>query len=184
MQLRNSSTNYGAISRLVHWAVVALVLVGWLLGTFGEELPRGTARAAALFVHISAGLCVLVALAARLIWRILDPPPPPEPTSLGIWAERAGLLTHYLLYILLAAVPLAGIAVQFLRGDPLPVFGVFDVASPWAADRSWARQAKGIHELLANALVGLAALHAAAALFHHWILRDRTLARMTPGITR
>jgi len=37
-----------------------------------------------------------------------------------------------------------------------------------------------MHEVLANALVILAGLHALAALAHHWLLKDRTLLRMLP----
>ena len=66
----------------------------------------------------------------------------------------------------------------------LPVFGIFEIASPWMADRAFARSVKGVHELLANSLVILAGVHAAAALFHHWILRDRTLLRMIPHGTK
>lgn len=51
-----------------------------------------------------------------------------------------------------------------------------EIASPWAADRTLARSVKGVHELMANALVLPAALHAAAALLHHWVFLDRTLA--------
>jgi len=93
-------------------------------------------------------------------------------------------LAHYALYALLIAVPVAGIVVQFARGDALPLFGLSDIPSPWLANRAFARSAKEVHEVLANALVIFAGLHAAAALVHHWILRDRTLVRMLPGSSR
>jgi len=70
--------------------------------------------------------------------------------------------------------------VQFARGNALPVFGLFEIASPWASNRAFARSVKEVHEVLANALVILAILYAVAALVHHWIFRDRTLARMLP----
>jgi len=63
----------------------------------------------------------------------------------------------------------------------LPIFGLFEIASPWAKDRAFAGSATEVHEVLANALVILAAGHAAAALVHHWTFRDRTLVRMLPG---
>ena len=49
------------------------------------------------------------------------------------------------------------------------------------ADRAFARLVKEPHELLSNLLLVLAGVHAAAALAHHWLLRDRTLKRMLPG---
>jgi cytochrome b561 len=181
MQLRNSARNYGLVSQSVHWLTVALVVIGWVFGMVSEDLPRGAARDAGHFVHMTAGLTIIALLALRLAWRVGNPPPPPEPTILGPWGDRAAKLTHVVLYALLAAAPIAGIVAQFARGNPVPVFGLFDIASPWAADRAFARSVTEVHEVLANLLLIIAALHAAAALIHHWVLRDRTLRRMFPG---
>jgi cytochrome b561 len=84
----------------------------------------------------------------------------------------------------MVAVPVAGIVQQFARGDSLPIFGIIDIASPWVRDRAFAHSVKEVHELLAHALLAVASLHAAAALAHHWIFRDRTLVRMLPGSER
>jgi cytochrome b561 len=165
---------------MMHWITVVLVILAWLLGQFDDVFPKGAARAAALFVHNSAGLAVIGILVLRLFWRFADPPPPIEHTILGAWLDRAGRLAHYLLYALLVAVPISGIVLQFARGDALPLFGLTEIASPWVRDRAFARSVKEIHEVAANALIILAALHAAAALLHHWVLRDRTLVRMLP----
>ncbi len=180
MQLRNTAERYGAIAKTLHWTIAALVIVAWVTGTV--ELPRGAARAIGQFVHMSAGLAILALLAVRLIWRLVDPPPPLEITPFGRWADRAGRFAHWLLYGLLVAVIGVGIAGQFADGDALPVFGLFQIASPWAKDHQLAEAIEEIHEVLANALVIIAALHTAAALAHHWLLRDRTLTRMLPGI--
>src|SRR5512138_303259 len=177
MRLRNSPDGYGAIPQLLHWVTVLLVVTAWTLGIAGDGLPKGAARAAGLFVHISAGLAILIILTARLLWRLADPPPPPEHTAFGAWLDRAGRLAHYALYAALVAVPLTGIAVQFARGHALPIFGLLEIASPWQADRPLARSAREVHEVLANGLLLLALIHAAAALVHHWLLRDRTLVR-------
>lgn len=184
MQLRNSADHYGAISQCLHWCTVIFVIVAWALGTFDDMLPRGTARAAGLFVHISAGLAILAVLVARVLWRTVDTPPPAEPTVLGIWGDRASRTAHYALYALLAAISVVGIVLQFARGEALPLLGFIEIPSPWTANRAFARSMKETHEVLANALMILAALHAAAALVHHWVLRDRTLVRMLPGAGR
>jgi cytochrome b561 len=184
MRFRNSATGYGAVSVLLHWLTVVLVAVAWSLGTFGDALPRGGARAAGLFVHISGGLLILALLGLRLAWRWYDPPPPPAATRFGAWLDVAARLTHFALYGLLVATPAIGIVLQFARGDALPIFGIAEIASPWVKDRALAGSLKEVHEVLANVLMIVAGLHAAAALIHHWVLRDRTLARMLPGITR
>ena len=99
----------------------------------------------------------------------------------GVWLDWAGRLAHFALYGLLIAAPVAGVVLQFARGDALPLFGLSEIPSPWLADRAFAHSVKEVHEVLANGLVILASLHAAAALVHHWVFRDRTLMRMLPG---
>lgn len=184
MQLFNSTRDYGAIAQAIHWLTVIMVVIAWCLGTFDDALPRGAPRAAGLLVHISAGLAIIALLLARTTWRLVDPPPPPEPTQfgawIGVWADPAARIAHYTLYALLLAVPITGIVLQFARGDGVPLFGLAEIPSPWIKDRAFARNVKGVHEILSHALVILATFHAAAALIHHWIFRDRTLVRMLP----
>lgn len=182
MRFRNSPDDYGAIPKALHWLTVGLVVLAWALGTFDDVFPKGPARAAGLFMHISAGLAIIAVLVVRLLWRLADPQPLPEPSVLGVWLDRAGRLAHYALYALLIAAPVAGIVLQFARGDALPLFGLAEIPSPWIADRSFARSVKEVHEWLSNGLLILAGFHAAAALVHHWIFRDRTLVRMLPHV--
>lgn len=184
MQLRNSVQGYGVVPKSVHWFTVALVVAAWFLGTFGDDLPRGSARDIGMFLHVTAGLLIIALLVVRVLWRAVDAPPLAETTPLGGWIEAAGKLTHLALYLLLAATPIIGIVLQFARGDALPIFGFTEIPSPWIKDREFARWIKAIHEALANALVILAVLHASAALIHHWVWRDRTLKRMLPGVAR
>ncbi|MDC6663042.1 cytochrome b/b6 domain-containing protein, partial [Leclercia adecarboxylata] len=102
----------------------------------------------------------------------------------GRWPNLPAKAAHGMLYALLIAIPTVGVLPQFARGEALPVVGLFDIASPWVGDRALARSLKEVHETLANLLMILAGFHAAAALFHHYRLRDATLARMLPGRVR
>ena len=184
MQIFNTPQRFGAVVQILHWTTALLVVVAWVLGTIGDDLPKGAAHNAGLFVHISAGLAVLAIVAVRVLWRLVDPPPPPVPTPLGAWLDRAGRFAHLSIYGLLIAVPVVGIVTQFARGQPLPLFGLGEIASPWVRDRAFAHSVKEVHEVLANVLLAIAGVHAAAALAHHWIFRDRTLRRMLPGQSR
>jgi cytochrome b561 len=179
MQLANSKTYYGVLPRTIHWLTAVFVAAGWLLGTFIDDFSRPV-HAAMLVVHMALGQYVIALLVVRAAWRLIDPPPPPEKTRLGRLQEMAATVTHYLMYALLLAVPCLGIIVQLTRGNMLPIVGLWDVASPWAANRTLARGALRVHEYVANTLVALAGLHAAAALMHHWVLGGRTLVRMLP----
>jgi cytochrome b561 len=181
MQLANSKTRYGAAPQLIHWLTALFVIVGWLLGQFGDDLPKGAVRAFGLLAHMTLGECVVALLVIRLGWRFANPPPPPEPNPFGPLVTAAATLSHYTLYALLIVVPLAGMMVQLKRGHDLPIFGLWDFGSPWPADRAIARSALIAHHYLANALLILAGVHAGAAIVHHWLWHDRTLARMLPG---
>lgn len=170
--------SYGAGTRALHWSSALCVVLAWLLGVLGDELPRGL-RPGALFSHITLGLAVVLLALARLAWRLADRPPGalPAPAWMG-WTAGA---MHGLLYGLMIAVPLVGIVLQFARGQALPLFGLGEIASPWPRDRTLARSEKEVHELLAHLTLLLASLHAAAALIHHLVLRDSTLRRMLPS---
>jgi cytochrome b561 len=186
MQLFNSPARYGAVAVGLHWSAVALVVLAWTLGVFGDELPKGAARALGLEIHMFVGLLVVVVTLFRLLWRHLDPSPPAEPTKFGAWMfadwiSIVARLAHGGLYLLMVAVPVAGIILQFARGSSLDLFGLVEIASPWVKDRAFAEKAEEAHELLAHALIALAGFHAAAALVHHWVFGDRTLTRMLPN---
>jgi cytochrome b561 len=183
MQLRNSTSRYGAIPQAVHWLTALFVVAGWLLGQFGDDLPKGSVRNIGFLMHMTLGQCVLFLLVVRLIWRFVDPPPPLEATPLGGLLAIAAKLSHFALYALLVIVPFLGIIVQLKRGHALPIFGIWDFVSPWPADRAIARTVLGLHAYLADTLLILAGIHAAAAIMHHHVWRDRTLTRMLPGVS-
>ncbi len=152
MQLANSTTRYGAIAQTLHWLTAVFVVAAWLLGQFGDDLPKA-AHAAGLFIHMTLGLSVLAFLLLRLGWRSLSPPPPAEQTRYGRLVEVASRISHAALYVLLVAVPAAGMTLQFARGHAVPLFGLWAIPSPWVADRAFAHKVGEAHELLADALL-------------------------------
>ncbi|MGB6650860.1 MAG: cytochrome b/b6 domain-containing protein [Xanthobacteraceae bacterium] len=180
MQLANSKSRYGAVPQTLHWLTAVFVICGFLLGQFGDVFPKGSPRELGLLVHMTLGQGVVALLLVRLLWRKLNPPPPPETTPLGRLAETAAKASHFTLYGLLLIVPLLGAIVQLKRGNELPIFALWHVQSPWRVDRNLARSILSLHGTLADALLILAGVHACAALVHHWIWRDRTLSRMLP----
>ena len=187
MRLRNTNTDYGAVSQALHWLTVVFVALAWLSKILGDELPAGM-RKSGLLVHIFTGLAILVLMAARMGWRAFDRMPLAEgadrPSPVSRWIELAGRMAHVGLYALLIAVPVIGIVLQFARGEPLPLFGLMEIASPWPKDRAFAHNVKELHEIAGHGLIALAGLHGGAALAHHWIFRDRTLVRMLPHFTK
>ncbi len=181
MQWANSQARYGGVPQSLHWITAIFVICGFLLGQFGDALPKGSPRDVGLLVHMTLGQCVVALLVIRLLWRRVNPPPPPETTPFGRLLDIAAKASHFTLYGLLFVVPLLGMIVQLKRGNELPIFAVWQVPSPWPVDRNLARSILSLHGTLADVLLILAGIHAGAALVHHWIWRDRTLSRMLPG---
>ena len=164
---------YDATARFFHWTMAGLITVVFAISFAFDEVPKA-AEYVLLQLHMIAGLLILALYAARLAWRISHRPP------VGPLMTRAAGLGHLVLYALMLAVPLIGLAVIFLRGRGID-FGMFTILSPLATNRPSARLAKELHELLAWGLMLLAAGHAAVAVWHHKVRRDGVLLRMMPS---
>lgn len=184
MGLRNDATGYGSVARLLHWLAALCVLAAWGLGIGLDAVPKRF-EPRTLWLHETVGLALLALVLVRLGWRIGgNPPPPALPGPLARWSRPVVHGLHWLFYVLMIAVPVIGIVLTFARGQSLPLFGLAEIASPWPRDRALARSIKGVHELTAHLTILLATIHAAAALVHHYLLRDDTLRRMLPRARR
>ncbi len=166
----------GAIA--FHWAVAALIVFLGVLGLLFEDLPRQS-RPFWINVHGSVGLVYVALVIARLAWRAGNRPPD-LPPDVGELSRRASHAAHLLLYALMASIPMLGFVAFVWHGRAFD-YGLFQIDFGVPSDRAVFHPAEEIHSFLAYALFGLAALHAAGALWHHFVRRDRVLMRMIPG---
>ena len=130
-------------------------------------------------IHETIGLCVFALVLARLAWRRIERPPalPRMNVALRVLARTF----HAALYLLLLVVPVTAVAGAWLEGHPLTLLGGL-MMGPWVAESHDAGvQVARIHPLLGDVLIWLAGFHAAAALIHHFVLRDDVLRAMLPG---
>ena len=88
---------------------------------------------------------------------------------------------HYILYLLLVTMILAGLGKISSQGHAANFFGLFAVPPLISFDRSWRPIANTVHYWGAWTIIVLAALHALAALLHHYAQHDDVLRRMLPG---
>jgi cytochrome b561 len=171
---------YDGVEIALHWATAAFVAVLWLLGQGWGFLPRGSdGRHTLQSLHVSLGLLFTAVLAARILWRI-GPGRRPLPAGSGL-AEVAAKLVHYTLYALLGAQIVLGWLWRWANHDPLSLFGLFTIPSPIAFTKTQQHLFGDLHGTIANVILILAGMHAAAALFHHFALRDGVLRRMLPA---
>jgi cytochrome b561 len=171
---------YDRIAIALHWLTAALVVVLFALAQSWGFVPRGDpARRFMQSLHIALGLVLTVTLVLRLLWRAgFGRRLPPASTGMIEVAARG---MHYVLYGLLLMMVVAGFGKRWLGGHPVSFFSLFSIPSPIAADRAWLSIASIVHSWGAWAIIVLAGLHAAAALFHHYVLRDAVLRRMLPA---
>ena len=99
------------------------------------------------------------------------------PANMPQWQVRAAHLGHLGLYLLMGALLLSGIITASAASQPIVIFATFDVAFG-VADESFFQAVRRIHELCTNLMIALIAIHVGAALYHHFIARDHTTARM------
>ncbi len=177
MPLQNTSERWGGLSKGLHWLVVLLVLAQFALARIAGNLPLGLEKLATLARHKSIGITILGLAVLRLLWRYLSPGP-----ALPAMQRRVAAGTHVALYAVLFAIPLSGWLMSSARNYPVSWFGLLqlpDLVAPGeAAFRFW----RASHEWLTGALLALAALHALAALKHHFVDRDDVLRRMLPFV--
>jgi cytochrome b561 len=172
---------YDGLEMSLHWATAIIVAANYLLAQGWGFLQRGTPlRHDMQSLHVSLGWLLAVVLVARITWRV-GPGRRVPPTTTGL-VELASRLVHYVLYGLLIVVVGLGFCLRWAQGGAPSLFGIFAIPSPYPFVKDQARAIGAAHNWVATTIVILAGLHAAAALFHHFVLRDDVLWRMLPGI--
>lgn len=170
------ASRYDTTTIVFHWITAILVVEQWLGAQIIDWFPRGAPRVDARSVHITCGLLVAVILLARLVWRLTGGRrlPLADTGVLNLIAKA----THWGLYALLAAMVLVGVALAWTRGDS--IFNLFTIPAYEPGNKALPDQVQDIHATIGWIIVGLAGLHAAAALVHRYLWRDEVLARMLP----
>lgn len=174
----DDGTHYDDVAIALHWTTALLVVVQMTLAqTWG--LWGRPAHHLMVVAHMSLGIVLATVIVARLVWRLI-PGHQVAPADVG-WLRLASKGVHYLLYLMLAAEAVLGFLLRWSGGESMSFFGL-QIASPFP---EWSRPAHhlvgDLHEWNGWAIIVIAGVHAAAALYHHYFLHDRVLKRMLPG---
>lgn len=174
--------HYNRWSIALHWLMAVLLVATATTMELKGIYPKGSAgRSLLMSVHYALGLSVFALVWLRLLARALGPTPaiaPPPPA----WQVLLAHLVHLALYALMIGLPFLGWMALSAKGAPVALPGGMGLPMlPISESKETARWFKDLHE--AGATVGyvLVGLHAAAALFHHYVQRDNTVLRMLPG---
>ena len=176
--MRSTSSRYGAGAQAFHWLTVVLVLAAYALSK-GDRYSLYSAAADGLRrIHETLGVLVFIVVVLRLLWGLIDSTPAklPMPRSMAAAAK----LVRFALYALLVAIPATAVLGTWLEGLPVTLQG-FDIAPQIAQARGLGQLIIEIHTTLGDAILWVAGVHAAAALFHRFYLRDEVFQSMAPG---
>jgi cytochrome b561 len=170
-------TRYDSFAIALHWLTAALVVAQFALAETWSWFGRPTHHVM-VTAHMSFGIMLAAVIVIRIVWRLM--PGHQMPVAVAGWVELASKAVHYLLYALLAAEAVLGFLLRWSGGESMSFFGL-QIASPFQPFSQPAHHLIGeLHNWNGWAIVLIAFGHAAAALYHHYVLRDRVLSRMLP----
>jgi cytochrome b561 len=179
MAIQNTTRRWGSVSQLLHWTIVVLIIVQVTLATMAGELPNGMRKLTLLGRHKSFGITILALVVLRLLWRWVNETPG-LPETLKRYERFLARFVHGALYVLLFALPLSGWLMSSARGFPVSWFGFIQLPDLVPKNKPLYHALLTTHQALAWTLGVVVILHVAAALKHHFVLKDDTLRRMLP----
>ncbi|MBJ7537453.1 cytochrome b [Marinomonas transparens] len=159
--MSNSTKPYSSLQIALHWAVAALIILNYFVSegmghAFHQHLDNSNdGYGLVSSIHVYVGLTIIALVIIRLIVRVVSKTPAPSKTNYAM-LDRVSKGMHHLLYLLMFLVPVFGAGAWF--------FGIHILGD--------------VHEITMNLMMLLVLIHASAALFHQYILKDDTLLKM------
>lgn len=171
---------YDRFTMTLHWLTVLLLAVVYALIELRDWAPKGSALHDGMKTwHFMLGLTVFGIVCIRLGVRALFPAPAIVPAP-PAWQHTLARAMHLTLYAFLIAMPLLGWLTLSAQGKTIPFYGL-DLPALLSPGKILGKNLQNIHETIGTLGFYLIGLHAAAALFHHYVMRDNALLRMLPA---
>jgi cytochrome b561 len=178
--MKSTRTNNRYVSAIIwlHWLMFVLIVAVYGTIELREFFPKGSdPRETLKALHFMLGLSVLLFVSLRLVVRLGNHVPPIDP-PLPTWQKVTAAVMHSALYAWMIAMPILGWLILSGEAKPIPFFGL-EVLPLIGPDKDLAHTFEEIHELLGEAGYWIIGFHAVAGLYHHYVVHDNTLARMS-----
>lgn len=171
---------YGQVAQFLHWTTAILVLLAFTYGPGGSEQRVYSAGADIdRRIHETLGLTVFVLVVIRGLWRLVDVRP--DPPQVPRWMDFAAKMVQTVLYLLLFGLPITAIVGAWLEGHPLTLLAGAEIAPLLSPSHDFGATVATIHTWLGDTILWVAGVHAIAALYHHFVVRDAVLVSMLPN---
>ena len=179
METHNTKERYGLVAQVLHWGIFAIFIALYVVGEMMEDAPKGPQKWALYDLHKSFGISVLFLVFVRIGWTLSNPVPEPA-QGMPAYLEKASKITHYALYAIMILMPIGGYIMSVSGGYSVSWFGLFKLPSIMGKNHTLHEITEEGHEIMAGLIIFIVLLHAAAALWHHFYLKDNVLRRMLP----
>ncbi len=171
--------HYHHVHQWTHWITALLMFailpVAWVMISLPKESPWvGTM----FMIHRSLGVTIFAVTAFRIVWRGLHPAPP-LPWSLEPFEAVFARVSHFLLYLILLAMPISGFIASTASNHPVNYFNLFTLPG-LPENKALAKAAGQVHDTTQWAVYVLVAAHILATAWHIVVKRDGLLNRMLP----
>lgn len=171
---------YGTTAKVLHWAVVALLVTQYPIGWLMPNIHRGMMPGVAMTWHISIGTVILALIVVRFAWRLTHPVAPER--SLRPYQRLTSEAVHWLLYLLVLVTTVSGWLFASARGWKIAWFFLVPFPMLTSGSQPLVRKLDGWHQDFEWVLLILIALHVASALLHLAYYRDGVMRRMLPRL--
>ena len=174
-------TRYSPLGVALHWLTAVVVLIAFIYGMGGSETRvYAASNDFQRQLHETLGLLVLCLVLIRIAWRLAatTPEPPPSPR----WMTLAAGAVQLVMYCLLVALPVTATLGAWLEGHSLTLLTGVRIGPLLHESHGVGATIAKVHTWLGDAIMWLAGVHACAALFHHFVLKDGVLASMLPKV--
>jgi len=179
MIIKNTTETYSSVPKFFHWTIglmiIIMLIVGFIMGDITDLTQRGQVYA----LHKATGTVLLVFIVLRLLVRLFNVNVL-LPSEMPVWQKYAAHTNIYMLYLLMFVMPISGFLMTVLAGRNINIYGIFTISS-FMQDKPLAKIFNYIHHYTAFALISCIILHILAALYHHFIRKDKILKRMLFG---
>lgn len=177
MRWKSTTECYGAVAISIHWLSAALIIVLIVSGFRAANIADVAAKASILRFHAVAGVAVLALTLARLAWWYFADDKPRPVASTPSLQKRLAEAVHVIFYIVILGMSASGIGMMVMSGAGAILFA----NAPGALPDFWNYLPRLPHGIGGRLLAALLVLHVGAALYHHFVRRDRLLARIGIG---
>jgi cytochrome b561 len=176
--IKNTLKSFGSITKLLHWLVFMLIVTQfYLIWVSVPNEPPG--QSFYIMLHKSTGITILLLGLLFIIWHLINIKPLP-PENQPHWQHITAKIVHYLLFILIIAMPIAGYLMVCANGKNVNFFGLFNIPALISKNDHLSDIMFSIHQKLGYLILILVSIHFLAALYHQFVVKDNVLRRMLP----